>query len=118
LKLIEGVSDTVLAAIRDAALSSARSRIGGALMRPSLRAFREAADPEQHGGAYLLGLRRLGVIAHGRFGRRGFAQAILRAQRGVQDELVSRTHGALEAAGALKPAPSRIRAAAHSGAAR
>jgi glycerol-3-phosphate acyltransferase PlsX len=118
LKLIEGVSGTVLAAIRDAALSSRRSRIGGALMRPSLRAFREAADPEQHGGAYLLGLRHMAVIAHGRFARRGFAQAILRAQDAVQDDLVGRTHAALERAGALKLPPGRERVGAHSGAER
>jgi glycerol-3-phosphate acyltransferase PlsX len=115
LKLIEGVSGTLLAAVRDAALSSLRSRFGGALMRPTLRAFRDAIDPEQEGGAYLLGLRSPGVIPHGRFTRAGFAHAILRAQRAVEDDMVARTHAALAAADALRAAPERTRIAVGAG---
>jgi phosphate acyltransferase len=110
LKLMEGVSQTLLRAIRDAAMSSARARAGGMLLRPALRGVRDEIDPEAHGGAYLLGLRSLGVAPHGRFARRGFAQAILRAQRGAQEDLVGRTHAALEQAGALKAAPVSARA--------
>jgi phosphate acyltransferase len=102
LKAMEGVSQTMLRAIRDAALSSPRAQLGGLLLRPSLRSFREQIDPEGQGGAYLLGLRRLGVVPHGSFTRQGFAQAILRAVRGAQEDLVGRTHTALEQAGALR----------------
>jgi phosphate acyltransferase len=102
LKLIEGVSQTVLRAVRDAAGSSGRSKVGGLLLRPALQEFRASVDPERQGGAYLLGLRRLGVLPHGRFGREGIAQAILRARRGVEEDVVGRTHAALEAAGALR----------------
>jgi glycerol-3-phosphate acyltransferase PlsX len=102
LKLIEGVSQTVLGAVRDAAMSSARSKLGGMLLRPALQEFRASVDPERQGGAYLLGLRGLGVLPHGRFGRRGIAEAILRARRGVEEDIVGRTHEALEAAGALR----------------
>jgi phosphate acyltransferase len=106
LKLMEGVSQTMLGAVRDAAMSSARAKLGGALLRPALRGFREEIDPEGHGGAYLLGLRRLGVVPHGRFTRRGFAQAILRAERGARTDLVGRTQRALHEAGALRQAPA------------
>lgn len=105
LKLMEGVSQTMLGAIRQVALGSTRGKLGGMLLRPSLRAFREEIDPEGAGGAYLLGLRRLAVVPHGRFARRGFAQAILRAERGVREEVVQATHAALSGAGALKSAP-------------
>ncbi|MGA7704475.1 MAG: phosphate acyltransferase PlsX, partial [Solirubrobacteraceae bacterium] len=71
LKLMEGVSQTVLAAVRDAALASPRGKLGGMLLRPNLRAFRDQIDPEAQGGAYLLGLRRLAVVPHGRFAARG-----------------------------------------------
>jgi glycerol-3-phosphate acyltransferase PlsX len=107
LKVMEGVSQTMLRSIRDAALSSPRAKLGGALLRPALRGFRDEIDPEGQGGAYLLGLRRLGVVPHGSFTRHGFAQAILRAARGAQEDLVGRTHAALEQAGALRTAPSR-----------
>ena len=102
LKVMEGVSQTMLRSIRDAALSSPRAKLGGLLLRPALRWFRDEIDPEGQGGAYLLGLRRLGVVPHGSFTRHGFAQAILRAARGAQDDLVGRTHAALERAGALR----------------
>jgi glycerol-3-phosphate acyltransferase PlsX len=102
LKLMEGVSQALLGAVRDAAMASTRAKLGGALLRPALREVRDELDPEEHGGAYLLGLRSLGVVPHGRFTRRGFAQAILRAQRGASEDLVGRTQIALEQAGALR----------------
>jgi phosphate acyltransferase len=106
LKLIEGVSQAILGAVREAATSSTRSKAGGALLRPALRAFRDEIDPEGPGGAYLLGLRRLGVVPHGRFSRYGFSQAILLAARGVTGDVVGRTHQSLEAAGALRRSPA------------
>jgi phosphate acyltransferase len=102
LKLMEGVSQTLLGAVRDAAMASTRAKLGGALLAPALRGVRDELDPEQQGGAYLLGLRSLGVVPHGRFTRKGFAQAILRARRGAEEDLVGRTQLALEAAGALR----------------
>ena len=40
-------------------------------MRPALRRLRDELDPEEAGGAVLLGLRHLAVIPHGSFGARG-----------------------------------------------
>ncbi|MCW2999037.1 MAG: plsX [Solirubrobacterales bacterium] len=105
LKLMEGVSQVLLGAVKDAAMSSARAKAGGLLLKPALRGLRDELDPEGPGGAYLLGLRRLGVVPHGRFTRYGFSQAILLAARGVSGDVVGTTHAALEAAGALKQAP-------------
>jgi len=105
LKLIEGVSQTIIAGIRTAARSSLRGRAGGLLLRGALGGFREEIDPETPGGAYLLGLRRLGVVPHGRFTRRGFANAILRADLGAREDLVGATHRALQAADALRRSP-------------
>jgi glycerol-3-phosphate acyltransferase PlsX len=106
LKLIEGVSATVLGAVRQAASSSLTGKLGGALMLPSLRGLRAQIDPEAQGGAYLLGLRSLGVVPHGRFSRRGFAEAIVRARRGAEQQLAVRTQAALQAAGALRESPA------------
>jgi glycerol-3-phosphate acyltransferase PlsX len=105
LKLMEGVSQTILGAVRQAAMSSARAKLGGALLRGALLEVRAEIDPELQGGAYLLGLRRLGVVPHGRFTRTGFAQAILRAERGAREDIVGQTQRALAQAGALREAP-------------
>jgi phosphate acyltransferase len=102
LKLIEGVSGRTLRAIRDAAMSSTRGKLGGWLLSPAVARLREEIDPEQPGGAYMLGLRQLGVIAHGRFTQRGFQRAIEVAARGVEEDVISATREALKAAGALR----------------
>jgi glycerol-3-phosphate acyltransferase PlsX len=104
LKLIEGVSSATLRSIREAAMSSSRGKLGGLLLKRDLGELRAEIDPEGQGGAYLLGLRKLGVVPHGRFTRTGFSQAILLAARGVTNDVVGRTHAALEEAGALKGA--------------
>jgi glycerol-3-phosphate acyltransferase PlsX len=108
LKLIEGVSGRTLRAIRDVAMSSTRAKLGGWLLAPAVRRLRDEIDPEAPGGAYMLGLRQLGVVAHGRFTRRGFARAIEVAARGVQENVIGRTREALEAAGALRPPRGQI----------
>jgi phosphate acyltransferase len=105
LKLLEGTSQAIVGAIRERATSSPRAKLGGLLLRPALRRFRDEIDPEGPGGAYLLGLRRLGVVPHGRFTRYGISQAILLAARGTSGDVVGRTHAALEAAGALRTVP-------------
>ena len=105
LKLIEGVSGRTLRAIRDAAMSSPRGKLGGLLLAPAVARLRAEIDPENPGGAYMLGLRQLGVVAHGRFTRRGFQRAIEVAARGVDENVISATREALSAAGALRPQP-------------
>ncbi|MFL5824122.1 MAG: phosphate acyltransferase PlsX [Solirubrobacteraceae bacterium] len=103
LKLTEGVSLATLRAVRTAALSSWRGRLGGLLLSKGVRQLREHIDPEAQGGAYMLGLRHVGVVAHGRFSQRGFARAIEVAARGVQEDVIARTRAVLSAAGALRP---------------
>jgi phosphate acyltransferase len=107
LKLTEGVSARTLRAVKEAALSSWRGRLGGLLLSSSVQKLREQIDPEDQGGAYLLGLRRLGVIAHGRFSSRGFARAIEVAALGVQEDVIGRTRQALMQAGALRTPPGQ-----------
>jgi glycerol-3-phosphate acyltransferase PlsX len=105
LKLIEGVSGRTMVAVRAAAMRSLRAKVGGFLLAPSVRGLREEIDPETTGGAYMLGLRQMGVVAHGRFTRRGFARAIEVAVRGVDEDVIGRTRAALQQAGALRAAP-------------
>ena len=104
LKVMEGSSAALLGAVRAAALSSSRSKLGGFLLRPALRGIRDEISPEEQGGAVLLGLRKLAVVPHGSFGARGFERAIEVAARGVREDVAGRTHERLAAAGALRNA--------------
>lgn len=106
LKLMEGVSGTLIGAIRERAEGSWRATAGGWLLRPALRGLRDEIDPERPGGAYLLGLRRLGVVCHGRFTRRGYANAIAVAARAVAQDAGTAMLDALGAAG--EPGRERV----------
>ena len=90
LKGLEGAAVSILRQVRSAAASSLRAKVGGLLLRPALVAVRERTDPEAYGGAYLLGLRGLAVIAHGNVARRGVANAIRYAALGLDADVVGR----------------------------
>jgi glycerol-3-phosphate acyltransferase PlsX len=90
LKAVEGTIRSLLDALRGEIGSSVRGKLGGALIRPGARRLRERLDPETYGGAYLLGLRGLVVIAHGSSSRVAVANAIRLAAVGVEHRVVER----------------------------
>jgi glycerol-3-phosphate acyltransferase PlsX len=90
LKALEGTITTILDALREEITSTRRGRVGGLLIRPAARSMRTRLDPDTYGGAYLLGLRGLAVIAHGNSSRRAIANAIRLAARGVEHDVVGR----------------------------
>lgn len=102
LKVIEGVSAETLRLLRNAAQRSLRAKVGGFLLKPSIQGLRQEIDPEVTGGAYMLGLRQIGIVCHGRFTRNGFGRAIEVAARGVEEDVIGRTRAALAEAGALR----------------
>jgi glycerol-3-phosphate acyltransferase PlsX len=90
LKLLEGTIKTVLDALRAEIAATSRGKLGGLLIRPAARRLRTRLDPDTYGGAYLLGLRGLSVIAHGNSSRTAIANAIRLAARGVDHDVVGR----------------------------
>ena len=90
LKTLEGTIRTIMNSLRGELESSPRGRLGGLLIRPAARRIRERLDPETYGGAYLLGLRGLVVIAHGSSTRLAVRNAIALAARGVEHRVVER----------------------------
>ena len=96
LKALEGTIRSILEALRGELESSFRGRLGGLLIRPAARRFRERLDPDTYGGAYLLGLRGLVVIAHGSSSRVAVANAIRLAARGVEHDVVARVEQRLD----------------------
>lgn len=90
LKLLEGTIKTLLDALREEIAASPRGKVGGLLIRPAARGLRSRLDPDTYGGAYLLGLRGLSVIAHGNSSRTAIANAIRLAARGVEHRVVER----------------------------
>jgi glycerol-3-phosphate acyltransferase PlsX len=104
LKTIEGTAKAVADAVRDAARSGALATVGGLLLRPALAGLREGMDPDTTGGAVLLGLRGVVVVAHGGSGPAGIANAIRLAARAVDERAVERTADLLAATGSTRAA--------------
>lgn len=90
LKLLEGTIKELLDALREEITATTTGKLGGALIRPAARRLRTKLDPDTYGGAYLLGLRGLAVIAHGNSRRRAIANAIRLAARGAEHGVVGR----------------------------
>ena len=90
LKLLEGTIKELLDALREEISATTRGKLGGLLIRPAARGLRSRLDPDTYGGAYLLGLRGLSVIAHGNSSRTAIANAIRLAARGVENGVVDR----------------------------
>lgn len=90
LKLLEGTIRNLLDALREEIGATTRGKAGGLLIRPAARRLRHRLDPDTYGGAYLLGLRGLAVIAHGNSSRTAIANAVRLAARGVEHDVVGR----------------------------
>ena len=90
LKLLEGTVSGLLDALREEILSTPRGKLGGFLIQPAARRLRKRLDPDTYGGAYLLGLRGIAVVAHGNSSRVAIANAIRLAARGAEHRVVER----------------------------
>jgi phosphate acyltransferase len=90
LKGLEGAGAMLMRELRDAARSSRRAKLGAILLLPALRGMRDRIDPETYGGAYLLGVRGISVIAHGNSSGRAIRNALRVAARGAEHGIVER----------------------------
>jgi glycerol-3-phosphate acyltransferase PlsX len=102
LKTIEGTARTVAAAVSAAARSNPVAAVGGLLLRPALGGLRREMDPDTTGGAILLGLRGIAVVAHGSSGPDGIANAVRLAARSVEQRAVERTGELLQTSGVTR----------------
>jgi phosphate acyltransferase len=103
LKLMEGTIKTLLEALRTEITSTPVGKLGGLLIRPAARRLRHRLDPDTYGGAYLLGLRGLAVIAHGSSSRTAIANAIRLGAQGARAQVAERVSARLaERVGALR----------------
>jgi glycerol-3-phosphate acyltransferase PlsX len=95
LKLYEGAGEMLFSEIRATFEGSLRGRAAGLLARPLLRALRHRFNEETTGGAFLLGVRGLVVIAHGNSNGRSIANAVRLAARGVGEGMLEAVEAGL-----------------------
>jgi glycerol-3-phosphate acyltransferase PlsX len=84
LKTMEGLAEFLLTTIRDEARKSPAGIAGGLLLKPSIGRIRGRVDWRKIGGALLLGVNGVVIIAHGRSDAEATKNAILRAAEAVR----------------------------------
>jgi len=91
LKSMEAVAEKLFGLIIDYIKSTPNLlvKFGALLMRPALRAAYHQVDPNEVGGAPLLGINGVVIIGHGRSNAKGIKNAILQAQRAVNGNVVA-----------------------------
>ncbi len=88
IKSIEGSTRLVPSLIREELMRDLRSRVAGLLAMPAFRRVRKSVDPFEIGGAPLLGVNGVVIIAHGRSNALGIRNAIRQARQAVQGGLI------------------------------
>ena len=112
LKAVEGTAKAVVGAVRGAITASPTGMLAGLLLRGRLGGLRADLSQDSVGGAILLGLRGVAVVAHGDASAQGIANAVRLAQRAVDERMIARTDAALAAAGLLAASSDPVSVAA------
>jgi glycerol-3-phosphate acyltransferase PlsX len=88
LKTIEGSARAIIGALRATIMLNAKTKLGGLLIQKDLQVLKDALNPEEFGGALLVGMNAPVIIAHGNSRARGIAQAVRMGRRGVVTDLL------------------------------
>ena len=87
LKTMEGVASFIVGVLKDAFRQSLMSRLGYLLSRKSLHKAYSRLDHAEYGGAPLLGLEGVAIIAHGGSGPKAIKNAIRVATEAVSHDV-------------------------------
>ncbi len=95
LKFGEGVSELFMDFFRGEAKFSWISALGLMILKPGLKRFIKKFDYQEYGGAPLLGVNGISIIAHGKSKKVAIKNAILRGKQAAENQLVQKVTEAL-----------------------
>lgn len=95
IKMAEGVAESILEELRVALTSKLQFKLAAAVLRPAFRTVRTRIDYREYGGAPLLGVEGVSIVAHGR----SDAHAIFNAVRAARDAVAGDVVGAIRHSG-------------------
>ena len=90
IKMAEATAEFLFRSLRDEIPKTLPGKLGGALIRPRVRSIRDRIDWREFGGAPLLGIDGVAVVAHGRSDARALKNAVRVARDAVQNGLVGK----------------------------
>ncbi len=96
LKVIEGVSSTLLKNVKSAMMSTLKTKIGALLAKDAFKSLKKKMDYSEHGGALLLGTKYPIVKGHGASDAKAVFSAIRQAARIVEADIVRKIAAEIE----------------------
>lgn len=96
IKTAEAIASYMSDKIRDALMANPLTILGGLLARPAFRQVRRRLNPDEVGGAPLLGINGVVIVGHGRSNAYAIKQAVGQARRMVEKEVVAAIAAGLE----------------------
>jgi glycerol-3-phosphate acyltransferase PlsX len=96
LKVGEGLVETVESMLREELDASTLTRLGARLSVGAFRRFRRRVDYAEYGGAPLLGIGGVAIVAHGRSSPRAVENGIVMAARLAEERVIERLREALQ----------------------
>jgi glycerol-3-phosphate acyltransferase PlsX len=90
IKMAEATAEFLFRNLRDEIPKTMTGKLGGLLIRPRVREIRDRIDWREFGGAPLLGIDGVAVVAHGRSDARAMKNAIRVTRDAVQNGLVGK----------------------------
>ena len=97
LKFGEGLVDFILSEIKQGVQNaSIFSKIGAVLMKPVFKKIKKRIDYEEYGGAPLLGINGVSLVAHGKSSEKAIASAIRTAIEAVETGMIQKISSAIQ----------------------
>jgi glycerol-3-phosphate acyltransferase PlsX len=90
IKMAEATAEFIFRNLRTEIPKTLQGKLGGLLIRPGVRQLRDRIDWREFGGAPLLGIDGLAVVAHGRSDARAMKNAIRVTRDAVANQLVGK----------------------------
>lgn len=89
LKATEGAAMVILNSLKDGILSSLKSKIGGLLIKDSLKNLKNTFDYKEYGAAPLLGVKKPVFKAHGSSDERAIEAGINKMVKFIDNDVIS-----------------------------
>lgn len=96
LKVAEGVAEMILGDLRAVLTSKLQYKLAAAVLRPAFRTLRARLDYREYGGAPLLGVDGVVIVAHGRSDARAIVSALRVARDAAAGDVVGRIRAAVK----------------------
>ncbi len=96
LKTIEGVGEVLFGELKDVVKSSFKAKLGGLLLKKSLKGIKSKYDYQKLGGAPMLGVTKIVLKCHGNSKAETIAKTIEQAYQLGQNKMIEKVSKAVE----------------------